>query len=154
MLGTEGITLYQYNKSTDSYTISIEIKSREYKEQIKEFKIIKKSITSQIKDSVTVAIDLASHKVALGKLDEPIVHLQSTIGSTIHTPEQFIRANQEIYAVINELQQRVTVSLPLCGYERFLCSPCVCKGWITEHRVATLAIAARPDGVVLTCVGK
>ena len=73
---------------------------------IKEFKIIKKSITSQIKDSVTVAIDLASHKVALGKLDEPIVHLQSTIGSTIHTPEQFIRANQEIYAVINELQQQ------------------------------------------------
>ena len=105
MLGTEGITLYQYNKSTDSYTISLEIKGREYKEHIKEFKLIKKEVIGEIKERVTVAIDLASHKVALGKLDKPIVHLQSTIGATIHKPEDFIRANQEIYACLNELQQ-------------------------------------------------
>ena len=105
MLGTEGVTLYQYNKSSDSYNISLQINGREYKEHVKEFKIIKKEIIGEIKESVTVAIDLASHKVALGKLQKPIVHLESTIGATIHKPEDFIRANQEIYAVINELQQ-------------------------------------------------
>jgi hypothetical protein len=108
MLGTEGITLYQYNKSTDNYTISMEINSREYKEHIDEFKIIKKSILGDISSasSVTVAIDLASHKVSLAKLQEPVIHLESTIGATLHKPEDFIRANQEIYAVINELQQQ------------------------------------------------
>ena len=105
MLGTEGVTLYQYNKSSDSYTISLQINGREYKEHVKEFKIIKKEIIGEIKESVTVAIDLASHKVALGKLQKPIVHLESTIGTTIYKTEDFIRANQEIYAVINELQQ-------------------------------------------------
>ncbi len=117
MLGTEGITLYQYNKSSDSYNIALEIKGREYKDHIKEFKIIKKETTGEIKDSVTVAIDLASHKVALGRLDRPIVHLQSTIGATIKDSKDFIRANQEIYTVINELQQntshiRLVYSMP------------------------------------------
>ena len=105
MLGTEGITLYQYNKSSDSYAISLEIKGREYKENVKEFKIIEKEVIGEIKESVTVAIDLASHKVALGKLEKPIVHLESKIGATIKDPKDFIRANQEIYAVINDLQQ-------------------------------------------------
>ena len=104
-LSTEGITLYQYNKSTDNYTISLEINSREYKEHVKEFKIIEKKIIGELQDSVTVAIDLASHKIALGKLKSPIVHLQSTMGATLKEPQDFIRANQEIYAVINELQQ-------------------------------------------------
>ncbi len=108
MMGTEGVTLYQYNKSSDSYSISLEISGREYKEHIEEFRIIKKEIIGEIKDSVTVAIDMASHKVALGKLKEPIVHLQSTIGATIKEPKDFIRANQEIYGVINSLQQTCT----------------------------------------------
>jgi len=108
MLGTEGVTLYQYNKSTDSYTISIELNSREYKEHTDAFKIIKKETIGEIQESVTVAIDLASHKIALKKLQEPIVHLQSTVGATIHKSEDFLRANQEIYAVINALQQQVS----------------------------------------------
>ena len=119
MLGTEGITLYQYNKSSDSYNISLTIDSREYKEHIKEFTVIKKDTIGELKqsDHVTVAIDLASHKVALGKLQKPIIHLQSTIGATIKEPKDFIRANQEIYAVINELQQTashitLTYSMP------------------------------------------
>jgi hypothetical protein len=110
MLGTEGITLYQYNKSSDSYNISLNIDSREYKEHINEFKIIKKETKGDIKNNsdVTIAIDLASHKIALAKLKEPIIHLQSNIGATIHNPKDFIRANQEIYAVINDLQQSVS----------------------------------------------
>lgn len=108
MLGTEGATLYQYNKSTDSYTISVELNSRAYKEHVKEFKIIEKKTIGEINKSVTIAIDLASHKIALKKLQEPIIHLQSTIGATIHKSEDFLRANQEIYAVINEIQQQVS----------------------------------------------
>jgi len=107
MLGTEGVSLYQYNKSTDNYTISIRIDSREYKESVDEFKIIKKEqIGDLVGDSVTVAIDLASHKVTLCKSDEPIVHLKSIIGETIHNEKDFIRANREIYTVINTLQQK------------------------------------------------
>jgi hypothetical protein len=117
MLGTEGVTLYQYNKSSDTYNIAISIDSREYKEDVKEFKLIEKESIGDIKESVTVAIDLASHKVALGKLEKPIIHLKSTIGATIHKPKDFIRANQEIYAVINDLQQHtnhitLTYSMP------------------------------------------
>ncbi len=108
MLGTEGVTLYQYNKSSDSYTISLVVDSRAYKEHVAEFQIIRKTEIGDVADSpnVTVAIDLASHKVALDKLEKPIIHLESTVGATIHKPEDFIRANQEIYSVINTLQQR------------------------------------------------
>lgn len=107
MLGTEGVTLYQYNKSTDSYTISIKIDSREYKENVDKFKVIKKEEIGDIRGKdITVAIDLASHKVTLCKSDEPIVHLQSIIGSTIHNSQDFIQANREIYTVINTLQQK------------------------------------------------
>jgi len=108
MLGTEGITLYQYNKSSDSYTISLEIDSRVYKEHISDFQMIEKETIGDLEGAknVTVAIDLASHKVALGKLQKPVIHLQSTVGATIHEAKDFIRANQEIYAVINELQQQ------------------------------------------------
>ena len=108
MLGTEGVTLYQYNKSSDSYTVALKIDSRVYKEHIKSLKILKKEQIGDIESSkeVTVAIDLASHKIALEKLKKPIIHLESTVGATLHTPEDFIRASQEIYSVINTLQQR------------------------------------------------
>ncbi len=107
MLGTEGVTLYQYNKSTDSYTVALNIDSRAYKEHIQELHILRKHEIGDVKGSpeVTVAIDLASHKIALEKLTKPIIHLESTVGATLHTPEEFIQANQEIYSVINNLQQ-------------------------------------------------
>lgn len=110
ILGTDGVTIYQYNKSTDSYKISLEIKDREFKQHVKEFKILKKECIGDIKDKgvVSVAIDLSSHKVALSKLDEPIIHLKSTLGATIKNVKEFIEANKEIYAVINELQQKVS----------------------------------------------
>ncbi len=108
MFGTEGVTLYQYSKSTDSYTVALNIDSRIYKEHVNDFRIIKKEIIGKIRDHATVAIDLASHKVALAKLDKPIVHLSSMVGATLQKEEDFIQANKEIYAVINELQQSVS----------------------------------------------
>jgi len=110
IFGTEGITLYQYSKSTDSYTVALDIDSRSYKEHVdlNDFRILKKEIIGEIKDKATIAIDLASHKVALSKLEKPIIHLSSKVGATLKNKEDFIRANQEIYAVINELQQSVS----------------------------------------------
>ncbi len=107
IFGTEGVTLYQYNKSTDSYAIALEIDSRKFKEPIDAFEIFKREDIGQVEESehVTIAIDLASHKVALNKLQKPIIHLESRVGATLHKPEEFIRANQEIYSVINTLQQ-------------------------------------------------
>ena len=110
ILGTDGVTLYQYNKSTDSYAISLEIQDRSYKEHIEAFEIFDKETIGRIEkaeERVTVAIDLSSHKIALSKLQEPIVHLKSRHGATLKTSEAFIQANREIYAVINGLQQRV-----------------------------------------------
>jgi hypothetical protein len=119
ILGTEGITLYQYNKSSDSYNIALKINNRSYKEEAKEFTLMNKEIIGELKDGskTTVAIDLASHKVALGKLEKPIVHLQSKIGATIKDKDDFIQANREIYSVINQLQQsqnhiKLTYSMP------------------------------------------
>jgi len=108
MLGTEGTTLYQYNKSTDAYNITLEIDSRVFKEHIDGKKIIKETIIGDLNDSdtVSVAIDAASHKISLDKLQKPIIHLESTLGATIKKQEDFIRINKEIYSVLNELQQK------------------------------------------------
>lgn len=108
LFGTEGVTLYQYNKSSNSYNTVLEIDSREYKESVTTFKVIEKETIGTITDTVTVAIDMASHKVALSELEGAIVHVKSKLGATIHKPEDFIRANQEIYSVINNLQQNVS----------------------------------------------
>lgn len=107
LFGTEGVTLYQYSKSSNSYDTVLSIKDRAYKEGVTEYKVINKKEIGEIGSEVTVAIDMASHKVALSTLGDPVVHLESTLGATIHKAEDFIRANQEIYTVINELQQRV-----------------------------------------------
>ena len=40
IFGTEGVTLYQYNKSTNSYNIALEINDRSYKEGVDNFKVI------------------------------------------------------------------------------------------------------------------
>jgi len=106
MLGTEGLTLYQYNKSTDSYQTAIDIKDRRFKENVEDFKIIKKEIIGEIEKEVTVAIELSSHKIAFDKLQKPIIYLKSSLGSTILKAEDFLRANQEIFSIINSLQQR------------------------------------------------
>ncbi len=108
MFGTEGVTLYQYNKSTDSYAVALEIDSRSFKEPIDAFEIFKREDIGEVEgsDKITVAIDLASHKVALNKLEKPIIHLESQVGATLHKAEEFIRANREIYSVINNLQQQ------------------------------------------------
>lgn len=109
LFGTEGVTIYQYSKSSDSYKQEIIIDNRSLKEGIKEYQTIQKTVIGELENAaaVTVAIDMASHKIALSKLTEPIIHLESTIGTTIEKAEDFIRANQEIYHVINELQQQV-----------------------------------------------
>ncbi|HFU76281.1 MAG TPA: SAVED domain-containing protein, partial [Arcobacter sp.] len=82
LFGTEGVTLYQYNKSSNSYNTVLEIDSREYKESVTTFKVIEKETIGTITDTVTVAIDMASHKVALSELEGAVVHLKSKLGAT------------------------------------------------------------------------
>ncbi|CAA6826731.1 MAG: Unknown protein [uncultured Sulfurovum sp.] len=107
LFGTEGVTLYQYNKSSNSYNTILSINSRAYKEGVDAFKVIEKKEIGELGSEVTVAIDMASHKVALSGLGSSVVHLESRLGATIEKSEDFIRANQEIYTVINALQQHV-----------------------------------------------
>jgi len=109
LFSTESVALYQYTKSSDSYSIVISVSNRSFKEGVKHYETIKKTVLGEIDSAseVTVAIDMASHRLALSQLDGTVVHLESTIGATIDKPETFIRANQEIYSVINELQQSI-----------------------------------------------
>ena len=108
IFATDGLTLYQYNKSTDSYQVSFTIEDRSFKESIDKYEIFEKNILGDVDNSenVTVAIDLASHNIALQKLNEPIVHLKSKVGSTLKKADQFLKANKEIYQVLNDMQQK------------------------------------------------
>jgi hypothetical protein len=104
MLGSEGVTLYQYDKLSNHYQVVIELCSDDKREN-HNASIITKKLYGKVHDNVTIAIDFSSHKVALNKLQEPIIHLQSNLENTIYKAEDFIQATQEIYSMINELQQ-------------------------------------------------
>jgi len=120
VFGTDGLTIYQYNKSSDSYTIAIDIKDRNYKEKIAQYEVFDIDYIGTISNetqSVTVAIDASSHQVALNQLNEPIIHLKSMLGATMLDTKDFIQANREIYQTINKLQNgkrkiRLAYSMP------------------------------------------
>ena len=106
LFGTDAVTLYQYSNSSDTYNISIEINNREHKKAAKENRLTYiEYINKNDSDSVTVAIDAASHKVALGALEGEVIHIESKVGSTLETAEEFIQMYQEIYTLLNSLQQ-------------------------------------------------
>lgn len=107
IFGTEGITLYQYNKSTDSYALAINISDRSFKEPVDKYQIITKElIGEEFAEKAVVAVELSSHKIAVEKLRKPIIYLKSDIGATMRDPQSFILANKEVFSVINELQQK------------------------------------------------
>lgn len=104
IFATEKVTLYQHNRTSNTYTKLPTMDNRKHKELVKEFKIINRKDIGKINKEVTVAIDAAAHKVAITKLGKPIVHLESKLGATIKNDEDFITLSQEIYTVLNELQ--------------------------------------------------
>jgi len=107
LFGTEGVSLYQYDRSSNSYKLTIEIKNRIFKEPVVELDFMKKKIIGDPSSAnISVAIDLSSHKVSLDKLQKPIIHLESRKRtSTLETAEEFLMASRDIYAVLNDLQQ-------------------------------------------------
>lgn len=110
---TEGVTLYQYDRSNKSYSIALQIDGRNYKEPVRRFEVLEGSLSQTLETiggcpgkRVTLALELSSHKIDLAELDEPRILLKSSLGATLDNADEFIRANREIYTVINELQTR------------------------------------------------
>lgn len=113
LFSTEGVTFYQYDRSSKSYSIALQIDDRHYKEPIERFEILEGNLSQTLKSigecpgkSVTLALELSSHKIDTAELDEPKILLKSSRGATLDNADEFIRANREIYTVINELQTR------------------------------------------------
>lgn len=113
LFSTEGVTFYQYNRSAKSYSIALQIDGRHYKEPVKRFQILEGDLSQTLESigecpekKVTLALELSSHKIDTAELEEPKILLKSSRGATLDNADEFIRANREIYTVINELQTR------------------------------------------------
>lgn len=109
MLGLDGVTIYQYEKSADSYCPVIEIRDRSVKEDVstyEKFEVVK-SAPSQPR--VTVAIDVAAHKI---RLTDPaitqygdVIYLKSKSVGTITANEDWLQYCREVLKVLNYAQQ-------------------------------------------------
>ena len=123
MLGTDSVKIFQYNKSSDSYYETIHIQDRRLKEPVERFD--KFQITwpeAQTHPRLTVAIDVASHKI---KLNEPsiqtygdLVYMASTANGTIQFTEDWMQYCREMFSVLNLSQQvydeiRLVYSMPV-----------------------------------------
>jgi hypothetical protein len=110
MLGTEGITIYQYNRSTKSYEVAIEIEDRALKDDTAVFEKFEVERRSTSKPKVSIAVDAAAHKV---KPNDPsiesygdFIHLKNKTGKNIGTDEDWLQYSREIFKVLNEAQRQ------------------------------------------------
>ncbi|NCS19460.1 MAG: SAVED domain-containing protein [Microcystis aeruginosa G11-06] len=109
ILATEGVKIFQYNKSSDSYYPVVEISDRKLKEGIKEYEKFEDPVTEKGQDRVTIAIDVSSHKINLN--DESIenygdlIYLKSKGSGTIERNEDWLQYSREIFTTINSTQQ-------------------------------------------------
>ena len=123
MLGTDSVKIFQYNKSSDSYFEAIHIQDRLLKEPVQQFEKFKVNWpNSQSHSRLTVAIDVASHKI---KLNEPsiqtygdIIYMASKSNGTIQITEDWIQYCREMFTVVNLAQQaydeiRLVYSMPV-----------------------------------------
>ena len=111
LFGTDSIKIFQYNKSSNSYYEAIHIQDRRIKEPVNQFE--KFSIdhpTAQTNERVTVAIDVAAHRI---KLNDPsiqtygdIIYLESKSAGTVGANEDWIQYSQELFTVLNQAQQK------------------------------------------------
>lgn len=110
MFGTDGVKIFQYNKSSDSYYPAIEVKDRRLKEDITEFEKLERQKTEKSAERVVVAIDVAAHKI---RLSDPeiqgygdLIHLKSRCEGTIAANEDWLQYCREIFKVLNLAQQQ------------------------------------------------
>jgi hypothetical protein len=122
MLGIDGLRLFQYSKSSDSYYEVISIRDRQLKEQVNYYRQFEVERSEKQQPKVTIAIDVASHKI---RLSEPsiqtygdVIYLKSKSMGTIAWHEDWLSYCQEIYQILNEAQQqydeiRLVYSMPV-----------------------------------------
>lgn len=110
LFSTDGVRIFQYNKSSDSYYPVVEIKDRQLQENAQTFeKFEVQRPPSPTTDNVVVAIDAAGHKV---NTNEPglkaygdLIHLRSKNQGTISQNEDWLQYCREIFSVLNEAQR-------------------------------------------------
>lgn len=109
MFRSDGIVVYQNNDFQDRFDRVATISSRQYKEQITEYKkfSLVKNISNPQNKSILLVIQLASHNVSYDhdtfKDFENKVILKSLGNGTIGMDEDWVLYAQEIYNTINNL---------------------------------------------------
>jgi hypothetical protein len=109
ILARDGVNIFQYNKSSNSYYPVVEVKDRKLKEDIIEFE--KFDIERQEKgcDQVAIAIDASSHKINLNDQSirdyGDIIYLKSKSLGTIEYQEDWLQYCREIFKVLNFAQR-------------------------------------------------
>ncbi|GCA88612.1 SAVED domain-containing protein [Microcystis aeruginosa] len=110
ILATEGVKIFQYNKSSDSYYPVVEISDRKLKEDIKEYEKFERVVTEKGQDRVTIAIDVSSHKINLNVQSienyGDLIYLKSKGSGTIEKNEDWLQYSREIFKTINIAQQK------------------------------------------------
>jgi hypothetical protein len=124
MLGTDSVKIFQYSKSSDSYYEAINIQDRRLKETISAFEKfqISRQPDSPSQPRLTVAIDVAAHKIKLNDLSiktyGDLIYMASQSNGTIQASEDWLQYCQEIFTVLNSAQQsydeiRLIYSMPV-----------------------------------------
>ncbi len=123
MLGTDGVKIFQYNKSSDSYHEVISIENRKLKESIDQFTRFDIEFPSQKShENVTVAVDVSSHKIKRNEVSiqtyGDLIYMASRNYGTIDLAEDWLAYSQEIFAVLNLAQNtyakiRLVYSMPV-----------------------------------------
>lgn len=110
MFDTDGVQIFQYNKSSDSYYPTALIKDRSLKENIQKFEKFEVKLPQVTQERVTIAVDVASHKL---KLSDPglaeygdLIYLSSKSDGTIAMNEDWIQYSREIFKTLSWAQQR------------------------------------------------
>jgi hypothetical protein len=112
LFGTDGVRVFQYNKSSDSYYPVVEISDRRLKEDIIEFEKFERTLlpATKTQNKVCVVVDAASHKISLEdsaiKNYGDIIYLKSKTSGTIQADEDWLQYSREIFKVLNIAQQQ------------------------------------------------
>lgn len=109
-LGLDGIIIYQFTKSSNSYRPVIEVSDRRLKENIAGHEKFEVQRPPKTHLQATVAIDVSSHKI---NLNEPsiqsygdVIYLKSRSMGTIDPSEDWAQYCREVFAVLNYAQQQ------------------------------------------------
>jgi hypothetical protein len=121
-LSLDSIQVYQYSKTSESYYPVVEICDRTLKEHINTFEKFEVVHPAKTQTTVTVAIDVASHKI---RTQDPtilnygdLIYMKSRSTGTIEFNEDWMQYSREIFHVLNLAQQeygeiRLIYSMPV-----------------------------------------